>query len=171
MISIDAEDIDSDGIDLTDCLIGNSDDEDYIIGNPDDVSVVANNYMEEFEMNTGIAAENAEHVFDLSKGLVKSLDNRTLRTILNDVSTYYEKAERKVQLIIGAMSIQMRNLLEQGRKKVDSTTFDPSERGGKSLEKIMEDIVKTYQSSFSSNSSFATDLTKKMTFRQHTQGI
>ena len=171
LLSIDAEDIDSDGINFTDCLIGNPDDDDCIIGNPDDVSVVANDDMEEFEMNTGIAAENAEHVFDLSKGWVKSLDNRTLRTILNDVSTYYEKADRKVQLIVGAMSIQMRNLLQQGRKKADSTTFDPSERGGKSLEKTMEDIVETYQSSFSSNSSFATNLTTKMTVRQPTQAI
>ena len=74
------------------------------------------------------------------------------------MSTYYEKADRKVQLIVAAMSIQMRNLPEQGRKKVDSTTFDPSERDGKSLEKTMEDSVETYQSSFSSNSSFATNL-------------
>ena len=104
-LSIDAEAIDSEDIDVTECLIGNPDDVDSLIGNPNDDSFSVNEEVVQFEMNKGIAASNTDHMFDLSKDMVKTLDNRTLRNILNDVSTFYEKADRKVKLVVGAMSI------------------------------------------------------------------
>ena len=104
LLSINAESLESDGINISDSLVGNPDDENFAV-NPELVN---------FDMNNGIASENAEHVFDLTKKTVKTLDNRSLRSILNDMSTFYEKADRKVQMVVGAMSIQMRNLLAEG---------------------------------------------------------
>ena len=134
LLSINAESIESDGINISDSLVGNPDDENFAM-NPELVT---------FDMNNGIASENAEHVFDLTKKTVKTLDNRSLRSILNDVSTFYEKADRKVQMVVGAMSIQMRNLLAEGRKNADSTTFDLSKSCETSISKSMVNIVETY---------------------------
>ena len=161
LLSINAESIDSDGINISDSLVGNPDDDNFAV-NPELVN---------FDMNNGIASENAEHVFDLTKKTVKTLDNRSLRSILNDVSTFYEKADRKVQMVVGAMSIQMRNLLAEGRKNADSTTFDLSKSCETSISQSMVNIVETYQSSFSSKSSFATTLNTNMTVSKPTRSL
>jgi len=122
-------------------------------------------------MNNGIASENSDHGFDLTKNTVKTLDNRSLRSLLNDVSTFYEKADQKVQMVVGAMSIQMRNLLAEGRKNADSTTFDSSKACARSISESMVNIVETYQSSFSSKSSFATKLNTNMSVSKPTRSL
>jgi len=140
LLSINDESIESDCINISDSLVGN----------PDDDNISANAELVSFDMNKGIASENSDNVFDLSKKTVKTLDNLSLRSILNDVSTFYEKADKKVQIIVEAMSIQMRNLLAEGRKNADSTMFDSSEQCGRSILESTVNIVGTYQSLFSS---------------------
>ena len=65
----------------------------------------------------------------------------------------------------------MRNLLAEGRKNADSTTFHSSELCARSIEEGMLNIVQTYQSSFSSNSTFATSLNKNMTVSRPTRAL
>ena len=90
---------------------------DSLVSNLDDDNVSANAKLVNFDMNNGIASENLDRVFDLTKKTVKTLGNCSLRSLLNDVSTFYNKTDRKVQMVVGAMSIQMCNLLAEGKKK------------------------------------------------------
>ena len=105
-LSINAESIENDGINISESLIGNPDDED----------VSENAELVTFDMNKGIASENSVHIFDLTKKTVKTLDNHSLRSLLNDVSSFYEKADRNIQIVVAAMLIKMRNLLLEGKK-------------------------------------------------------
>ena len=75
-------------------------------------------------MDMGIAANNVSSVYYLSDEWVRPLDNRSLREILNDVNSYYDKAKKKVKIIAGSMAIQMRNLVVEGANKADTLTID-----------------------------------------------
>jgi len=107
-LSINAESIENDGINISESLIGNLDDED----------VSENAELVTFDMNKGIASGNSDHIFDLTKKAVNTLDNSSLRSLLNDVLSFYEKADRNIQIVVAAMWIKMRNLLAEGRKKL-----------------------------------------------------
>ena len=64
------------------------------IGNPNEISHEGG-ITPSPELNMGIAADNASHVYDLSDEWVRPLDNRSLWEILNDVNSYYDKAKKR----------------------------------------------------------------------------
>ena len=72
-------------------------------------------------MNVGVAAQNSEHVYDLSGQFIRPLENWSLRDVLNDVVSFYDKSKNKIQMVVGSMAIQMRDLVVEGAKKTTST--------------------------------------------------
>ena len=61
-------------------------------------------------MNLGVASQNTEHVYDLSGQFIWQLENRSLQDVLNDVVSFYDKSKNKIQMVVGSMAIQMRDL-------------------------------------------------------------
>jgi len=64
------------------------------IGNPDEI-IHEGGITPSSELDMGVAANNASHVYDLSDEWVRPLANRSLWEILNDVYSYYDKAKKE----------------------------------------------------------------------------
>ena len=145
--------IEEECIDDNDSILPTEEGEDNLfnteIGNPDDISH-DREVTPRLEMDLGVAANNDSHVYDLSDEWVKPLDSRSLRDILNDVNSYYDKAKKQVKMIAGSMAIQMRNLVVEGAKTAPQISVDAEKETATKMYEVMKKSVMTYQSAFSS---------------------
>ena len=68
--------------------------------------------------------------------------------MLNDVVLFYDKSKNKIQMVVGSMAIQMRDLVVEGAKKALLPEIDVTKHEDNTIYDGMKKIVSTYQSEF-----------------------
>ena len=64
--------------------------------------------------------------------------------MLNDVVLFYDKSKNKIQMVVGSMAIQMRDLVVEGAKKTLLPNIDVTKHEDNVIYDGMKKIVSTY---------------------------